>query len=222
MEKVEKILDMVAYPEHYSVQDFEQMLNDEESRNLYQTMVEANQTFIKDEAEKEQINVDDEWEKFHTLSVERGIWNDDNQKAEVKTIFNMRKIVAIAVIVLFIFGLSYAAIHIIKANKQTQTEQKTETAITKIEKDTTTVKPVMEDMKKTAVHKTFENVSFGKMMQEIADYYGCKLVCNNAKSAQLRLYYEWNSEQGLQKVINELNQFENVSLTLDENTITIE
>lgn len=65
---------------------------------------------------------------------------------------------------------------------------------------------------KPAIHKTFENVAFGRMMAEIAAYYDLQVKFESDEAKSLRLYYEWDSHTNIEDVIKELNQFENVDI----------
>ena len=49
----------------------------------------------------------------------------------------------------------------------------------------------------------------------MAEYYGVKIVFQNQEAKQLRFYYEWNSENSLQSVVDELNHSQQIILSLD-------
>ena len=61
MDKFEKILDIIDHQEKYSDEEIREILQDEECRKLYQTMVEVDSAL---ESPSPIINVDEEWEKF--------------------------------------------------------------------------------------------------------------------------------------------------------------
>lgn len=61
MDKFEKILDIIDHQEKYSDEEIREILQDEECRKLYQTMVEVDSAL---ENPSPIINVDEEWEKF--------------------------------------------------------------------------------------------------------------------------------------------------------------
>ena len=60
------------------------------------------------------------------------------------------------------------------------------------------------------------------MLPEIAEYYNIKVVFNDASIKSLRIYYDFDSRKGINKIVDELNQFENVNLSLKDNTLTAE
>ena len=74
---------------------------------------------------------------------------------------------------------------------------------------------------KPAIHKTFENVAFEKMLSEIASYYDLQVKFENNEDKTLRLYYEWNSHSSIENIVKELNQFENVNIELQQNELIV-
>ena len=70
--------------------------------------------------------------------------------------------------------------------------------------------------------KTFDDVSLETMLGEMAEYYGVKIVFQNQEAKQLRFYYEWNSENSLQSVVDELNHSQQIILSLDNEQLVVE
>lgn len=60
------------------------------------------------------------------------------------------------------------------------------------------------------------------MLGEMAEYYGVKIVFQNQGAKQLRFYYEWNSENSLQSVVDELNHSQQIILSLDNEQLVVE
>jgi len=70
--------------------------------------------------------------------------------------------------------------------------------------------------------KTFENVPLKDITAELASFYHIAIEVRNAETAVLRLYYPWNPQMPLRQVVEELNRFEKVHLTLTSDTLIIE
>lgn len=209
MEKIDRIFDMIAHPERYSEHDFDEMLADDESRKLYLTMVETNEALAPTHAP---IDTESEWQRFSAQHPTR-------RKA-----FAMRRIAAISIGILMLSGITLAALKLVKSQQTrvyepTLQEQKAPSAPDTVASTPATHEP---QTAKAAIHKTFINTTLDAMLAEMASYYDVKVVFGNAEAKQLRLYYEWDSKTQLTKVIDELNQFANVNLTLDNQTITVE
>ena len=109
MDKFEKILDIIDHQEKYSDEEIREILQDEECRKLYQTMMEVDSAL---ESPSPIINVDEEWEKFsqkHQL-----------QEEATHPITSWRKLAASIAGFVLISGIAFAAIHTyIKRSQET-------------------------------------------------------------------------------------------------------
>ena len=222
MDKFEKILDMIDHQEKYTDDEIREILRDEECRKLYQTMQEVDSTLLKHQATE--ADVDEAWEKF---SEEHHL--EESAKMipmQPASRFSWRKIAASVAGFILVSGIAFAAIHtyIRKSREPMPIVENAEQGAMddSVKNDTAQVAmPSAVKAEKSAIHKTFENVAFGKMMAEIAAYYDLqvKFISDEAKS--LRLYYEWDSHTKIEDVIKELNQFENVDIALQGNEIIV-
>ena len=151
-------------------------------------------------------DANDAWEQF--------------QKAHIvaKSTTTWYKIAAMFIGILMLSGIAYAAIsHFIKMEDKPQvtlTERKPD--IKKMEK---TYGAEMTPTKKAPV--VFNNVELQQIMQYVADGYGVKVEFKNNAARTIRFYLQWEADDTLQEIIDKINHFEKVHLTLNEDTITI-
>ena len=247
MDKFEKILDIIDHQEKYSDEEIREILQDEECRKLYQTMMEVDSALLQQNLNTQASishspadalssnsslgnsspNIDEEWEKFsqeHQLQEEAS--QNAAQKAASHPITSWRKLAASIAGFVLISGIAFAAIHtyikrsqeptLVTADAHTEVI-KTDSVKLVAEKDSLThPKP-----EKPAIHKTFENVAFEKMISEIASYYDLQVKFENNEDKTLRLYYEWNSHSSIENIVKELNQFENVNIELQQNELIV-
>ena len=68
----------------------------------------------------------------------------------------------------------------------------------------------------------FNNVELQQIMQYVADGYGVKVEFKNKAARTIRFYLQWEADDTLQEIIDKINHFEKVHLTLNEETITID
>ncbi|MCR4613098.1 MAG: DUF4974 domain-containing protein, partial [Bacteroidaceae bacterium] len=61
-----------------------------------------------------------------------------------------------------------------------------------------------------------------QIMQQLSRDYGVKVVFKNEATRTLRFYLKWEANDSIQDILNRINHFEKVHLTLSEKTITIE
>ena len=214
MDKFEKILDIIDHQEKYSDEEIREILQDEECRKLYQTMVEVDSALESPSP----INVDEEWEKF----------SQEHQLQEKAThpITSWRKLAASFAGFVLISGIAFAAIHTYIKRSQGPTQVTADTHPEAIKSDSVKQVAGKDSLthpkpEKPVIHKTFENVAFEQMLSEIASYYDLQVKFENNEDKTLRLYYEWNSHSSIENIVKELNQFENVNIELQQNELIV-
>ena len=131
------------------------------------------------------------------------------------------KIAASFIGVLLISGIAFAAIHLVRSvtgdvkfptqETQISNSHQQEAVAGTIAKDTVTVRPVV-----------YDNIPLEKMLPEIAAHYDVKVTFANDEARGLRFRFVWNPQQGIEQVVNDLNQFERLTVTLKEKLITID
>lgn len=224
MDKFEKILDIIDHQEKYSDEEIREILQDEECRKLYQTMMEVDSAL---ENPSPIINVDEEWEKFcqkHQLQEEAT--QNAAQEAASHPITSWRKLAASIAGFVLISGIAFAAIHTYIKRSQEPTQVTADTHPEVINSDSAKQVAAKDSLthpkpEKPAIHKTFENVAFEQMISEIASYYDLQVKFENNEDKTLRLYYEWNSHSSIENIVKELNQFENVNIELQQNELIV-
>lgn len=224
MDKFEKILDIIDHQEKYSDEEIREILQDEECRKLYQTMMEVDSAL---ENPSPIINVDEEWEKFsqeHQLQEEAT--QNAAQEAASHPITSWRKLAASIAGFVLISGIAFAAIHTYIKRSQEPTQVTADTHPEVINSDSAKQVAAKDSLthpkpEKPAIHKTFENVAFEQMISEIASYYDLQVKFENNEDKTLRLYYEWHSHSSIENIVKELNQFENVNIELQQNELIV-
>ncbi len=224
MDKFEKILDIIDHQEKYSDEEIREILQDEECRKLYQTMVEVDSAL---ESPSPIINVDEEWEKFsqeHQLQEEAT--QNAAQEAASHPITSWRKLAASIAGFVLISGIAFAAIHTYIKRSQEPIQVTADTHPEVIKSDSAKQVAAKDSLthpkpEKPAIHKIFENVAFEQMISEIASYYDLQVKFENNEDKTLRLYYEWNSHSSIENIVKELNQFENVNIELQQNELIV-
>lgn len=237
MDKFEKILDIIDHQEKYSDEEIREILQDEECRKLYQTMVEVDSALLQQNLNTQASishssadalssnsslgnsspNIDEEWEKF----------SQKHQLQEVShPITSWRKLAASIAGFVLISGIAFAAIHTYIKRSQETTQVTADTHPEVIKSDSAKQVAAKDSLthpkpEKPVIHKTFENVAFEQMISEIASYYDLQVKFENNEDKTLRLYYEWNSHSSIENIVKELNQFENVNIELQQNELIV-
>lgn len=131
------------------------------------------------------------------------------------------KVAAAIIGVLMLSGISYAAIsHLTTREHTPDNAAPTEEVIMR--------KPVVKQARQddktiTAIPPIiYNNMELQKIMQQLAKAYGVKVRFKNEAAKSLRFYLQWEADDTLGDIIEKINHFEKVHLTLSEETITIE
>ena len=151
--------------------------------------------------------IDEEWKKFEA------------KHFTPKRSWGWMQIAASIIGVLMLSGISYAAIsHLITM------ESKPKVAITDRKPDVKKVKKTygIEAAPTKQAPVIYNNVELQQIMQYIADGYGVKVEYKNEATRTLRFYLQWEADDTLQEIIDKINHFEKVHLSLNEETIIIE
>ncbi len=206
-DNIRQLLEMLDNPEVYIEQEIQDIINrDENTRETYRMMVEAKRSSRLRQADKP-VDVDAAWQKFNQI-------NQPKQHG-----FIWMQIAASIIGVLMLSGISYAAIsHLITM------DSKSKVAITERKPDVKKVKKTygIEAAPTKQAPVIYNNVELQQIMQYIADGYGVKVEFKNEATRTLRFYLQWEADDTLQEIIDKINHFEKVHLTLNEDTIFIE
>lgn len=242
MDKFEKVLDMIDHQDKYSDEEIREILQDEECRKLYQTMQEVDSALLENDLKAQtshdkasvnqvspMVDINEEWERFSqrqhlsdedTAGSVIGIQQNSARKS------SWRKTAASIAGFVLISGIAFAAIHtyIKRSQEPMQIANGSQTEVIaqdSVRKDASKDSLAQVKAEKPAIHKTFENIAFDKMIAEIAAYYDMQVKFDNAEAKSLRLYYEWDSHSSIESIVKELNQFENVNIEIEGQTLVV-
>jgi len=207
-EKMKRLLDVQDNPEAFTEEALQAMLDEDDLRESAELMARLKQAYIGEETE--QIDVDAEWQKFL-----------DNEEFSPLTSHHspLYKIAASFIGLLMLSGIAFAAIHIVSNSRSQQAvENQGDRSLDSVQNHG----PVPLILHSIPEPKTFEDVPLKNIAAELAEAYHLTVEIKNAETAALRLYYPWNPQMPLQQVVEELNRFEKVHLTLTSDTLIIE
>lgn len=218
MNYTDLLFNMLDHPEDYSEAQWQEILADNECRELYKMMVKAKSTtqptIVTDD------DIDAEWQRLvppeHHQSTVIPLW---------------RKIAAAAAITIALFGFTYAAVqtHFFGLTKSgdkvgnTQDDRQTSTQDerTEVALDEITVEQTNDSIVQ-AEPRLYDNVPLEQVLNDLAARYNVTVEYRNENARSLRLYYEWQPDYTLDKVIEMLNNFESFSIHRDGDKLIVE
>lgn len=213
MDKIDKMLDAIEHPEHYSDTELESMLADPEIREVYEMLAKAKSSITPISTP----DVEAEWKEFDRTHRKRGfrIINLVSRNVAASIAIGVASLAAVAAVV----GVSvnYAL------DRKTDPRTVEVAAVSKndiVETDTITADE--EPPVKAPEIIIFNNEALEEIAAQIAKYYDCKVELSTKSKKSLRLYFRWNQAQTLDEVVESLNNFEQIHITVKDRTIKID
>lgn len=219
-----RLLEMLENPEAYSELEIHDIINhDEDTRQAYRLMVAAKQGYIHRQAEPS-ANVDAAWQRL-----ESGKLKAENEKHSERprfqlfnlSAFQLRKVAAMFIGILFVTGFTFAAIHL--WNHIPSFSPKSEGDETALVEDTVerATVPLPAEEGPMAELIVFDNVSLDSIAKRIAAYHHLPMEIENDEARQLRFFFEWNQKDSLQEVVEKLNMFEHVTMAVENGKLMV-
>ena len=210
MNKTDLLLQMMEQPHRYTADQWQEILADDECRELY-TLMSKTQSAVDAAHADEEITddmIDAEWQRL------------SHEKREVKSEkSSLLKVAAMFVGILMLSGIAYAAIYVVRhaANVERSSNSPTE--------EMHIIKPHQETTEADTIAlpqpKLYDNVPLGEIFKELSAYYNVKVVYQNEDAPRLRLFYQWKPEYTLEKVVEMLNNFEWIQIKIENDTLFI-
>ena len=207
MNKTELLLQMMQQPKSYTDDQWQEILADDECHELYTLMAKTQSAVDALRADEEITDetIDAEWQRLRS------------ERRRVKSPF---RVAASFMGLLFISGIAFAAVHLVRHNQKPENTQVADTMVvadaslstrrSSLPKDTATVQPVI-----------YDNTPLERMLPEIAAHYGAIVSFRDDAARQLRLFYQWRPEYSIDRVIGMLNNFESLYLQLKGDTLFV-
>ena len=209
MNKTDLLLQMMEQPQHYTAEEWQEILADEECRELYTLMSKTQGAIDAARAEQEVTDdmIDAEWQRL----------SDEKQEARSEQ-YSLHKFAAMFVGILMLSGIAFAAIQSLIPSPSPKDEGSSYT-----QTQDTVVKHSASPSagKRSGEAHIYDNVPLGEIFEELSAYYHVNVVYQNDDAPRLRLFYQWKPEYTLEKVVEMLNNFEWIQIETENDTLFI-
>ena len=224
-QRIERLLELQTNPEQLTDEQMQQILADDEMRQLVQQLGIAKRAFKHDALKNDTPDVDAEWEKFAAKHAELLDALDEDKPKFPSSFFTLhslfQKIAASFIGVLLVSGIAFAAIKIVR-NISTSKPQLPTT------EQTADIEPVISLPADTIKADTipvepyiFNNVPLDSMLTAIAAAHGVQVEFENDAARELRFHFVWKREDSLTRVVEKLNTFEAVNIGMEDKTLVV-
>ena len=205
-DKIRRLLDMHEHPENYTDQELAAMFDDQMREHLA--------TAKRAMTDIPEPDVDAEWQRFE----------QEHLNAPVKK-RRWLKVAAMIAGVVMLSAFTYAAVQAVRYYHVDKAEEMTEKVTTTVQEESIEVGPCPHVTDTVAVVEepvVYDNQPLGQMLEGIATRYGMQVEFRNEDARTLRFYFELHPGEELSSVVERLNMFERVSVSIEGNTIVVE
>lgn len=199
-DKLSKVLDATEHPEQYTDEQLEELLSDEVCADYYRLMCDAASAYAATRTETDE-ELEAEWQRLQ-------------HRGARPVLFSILKIAAVVIAILALTGISYAAVSLMTDHEETPSAN-TEMAETPSSLPDSPTEPA-------DTVQTFQNVELQDILTAVAAHYQLQTEYRNEQSRHVRLYIKWNKSEGVETMLERLNKFDKVTLTLSDNKIIVE
>ena len=192
MNKTDLLFQMMEQPQTYTEQQWQEILSDEECRELYTLMAKTQSAFdVQKEIDDETI--DDEWKR---LTAPSG--------------YKWLRVAAMFVGFLLVSGIAIAAIYMIQSRSVEPTRTEAEANSSLFTPHSSLQEPVR-----------FSNASLDSVLSVVSHHYHHSVCFQNDTLRQLRFTIAWDSIQPLATFLENVNEFEGLQLIDARDTIFV-
>ena len=216
MNKTELLLEMLEYPDRYSEVQWQEILADDECRKLYSMLAMTQSAMAAKNAEQQVTDemIADEWQRLATTHQPKGI-----------VVPLWRKIAAAAAIVVAFCGITIAAVHtgffgLTKSPQQTEVTPGDNNATLEQEVTESEEQPV--DSIVAVQPHLYDDVPLEQILSDLAAYYHVEVEYSSEDVRSLRLYYQWEPDYTIDKVVEMLDNFQAFEIHREGDKLVVE
>jgi len=206
MNKTDRLLQMLEQPQRYTADEWQEILADDECRELYTLMSQTQSAVDAARADEEVTDemIDDEWKRL--------------TKPHSGTPA-LLKIAAMFIGILMLSGIAFAAIQIVGQRVGEGENHGDRSMIQQEDRTTPSVPVILSDT--IPQPRVFENVPLDEIVTEMALYYNKVVDIQNEQAHDLRLYYKWDRKDDIGSIVEDLNHFDHVTLAVEGDRLTV-
>ncbi len=220
--RIEWLLELQEHPEQLTDEQLQQILADDEMRQLVQQLGFAKRAFKHDALKNDTPDVEGEWEKFAAShSEELEILDEGEYKPRFLAFISPHKIAASFIGVLLASGIAFAAFQVVRNIHTSKPQMATmEQATDKKPVTSLPANTIKADIIQSEPY-VFNNVPLDSMLTAIAAAHGVQVAFENDAARQLRFHFVWKREDSLTRVVEKLNTFEAVNIGMEDKKLVV-
>ncbi len=210
MEKIDRLLDAIEHPEDFAPDELDSLLRDPEVKEAFDLLDKTKSSLYP----IGNPNVDAEWKRFE----------QNHRQYRSPSRFRLTAAASIAIgIVSFsaVAAIVGLGINNLNSSAESASSKPVETKTGSVSPQNDVIKTDDEANGITPEIVVFDNETLEAIISRIATCYGCSVFYCDDAPRSLRLYFRWDRSLTIGDVIERLNRFEQIRITLKDNTIIV-
>ena len=197
-QRIEWLLELQEHPEQLTDEQLQQILADDEMRQLVKQLGFAKRAFKHDALKNDTPDVEGEWEKFAASHANALVVLDEEKPKSHFHIYLFRhKIAASFIGAVLASGIAFAAIQIVRKINTPQPPMATAEQVTDIKPVTSLPADTVKADTIPTEPYLFNKVPLDAMLTAIAAAHGVSVEFENDATRQLRFHFVWKREDSL-------------------------
>ena len=207
MDKLEILLDMIEHPEHYTEQQINELLTDEEMRKHFDVMVRLRGAYDVMKVKSERMKSENNY-----LPKESNTVHEGNSLFSFSSFhFSYKKIAAIFLAAAFLGGLAWALVPLLHSRYTAEPPLPTKVSA-----------PSLQGRAGGGSAILFADSRLDSMLTVVAAHYGKAVFFGNEDLKGLRIHTKWNPKDSLEAFMESLNELDGLKLTEQRDTIFVQ
>lgn len=245
--RIEWLLELQEHPEQLTDEQLQQILADDEMRQLVKQLGFAKRAFKHDALKNDIPDVEGEWEKFAATHAEEltnaaraegklactmpckeeedesqlEILDEGEYKPRLRAHLSPRKIAASVIGVLLASCIAFATIQVVRNISTPKPQQPTTEQTTDIDPVTSLPADTVQADTISVEPYIFNNVPLDSMLTAIAAAHRVQVEFKNEAVRHLRFHFVWKRKDSLSRVVEKLNNFEAVNIVEEDKMLVV-
>lgn len=213
MDKIDRLLDAIEHPEHYSESEIASMLADNEVREVYELLYKTESSLTPVPTP----DVDAEWKDFSKAR--------KGQKFGILSLFTRNVAASIAIVIASLAAVAaVVGVSVHHAGKKEVVTTEAPAASVEVKDVPAHQVDIARDQEELQSPEfvVFDNEPLETVIDRLARYYDCRVNFVSDSAKALRLHYRWDKSMTLDQVMSDLNNFEQIHISVSGQTIQID
>lgn len=212
MEKTNQLFRMLEHPDHYSKEEWQNMLSDPDCHDIYMLIAKTYGAFESQKAEQQVTDplVDAEWQR---------LTSEHPHRHKLHTLPLWHKVAAIFVGILMVSGIALAAVKIIRNSDPFPASPRGGAESELLVEDTT---PPLGEAGEGSGSILYDNIPLEQVLTDLSAHYHIQVEYRADTVRHIRLFYQWKPEYTLEKVVEMLNNFEAFQLRIENEKLMVD